>query len=94
MTNKPVVLAMERARRLRILGVRRSTVLTLTFVASYVLFLVAGGFVFSHIEGPEEDLWRANLSNMKRQFLSNFTANSKSAGIFAPQEAFEFRFIM
>jgi len=82
MTNKaaPVVFAMERARRLRILGVRRSTVLTLTFIMSYVLYLVIGGFVFSHIEGPEEDVWRSNLVSMKRKFLANFTANSKSAG--------------
>jgi lysylphosphatidylglycerol synthetase-like protein (DUF2156 family) len=81
MTNRtaPVVFAMERARQLKILGVRRSTVLTLTFILSYVLYLVAGGFVFSHIEGPEEDLWRNHLNAKKSQFLANYST-IKGAG--------------
>lgn len=72
---------MERARQLKILGVRRSTVLTLTFILSYVLYLVAGGFVFSLIEGPEEDIWRNNLNAMKSKFLANFTTNIAAGNI-------------
>lgn len=82
MTNStaPVVFAaMERARQLKIFGVRRSTVLTLLFIVSYVLYLVAGGLIFSYIEGPEEDIWRDNINVMKSKFLANYTT-IKGAG--------------
>ncbi|XP_059483069.1 potassium channel subfamily K member 6-like isoform X1 [Neocloeon triangulifer] len=74
MTNKaaPVAFAMERARRLKILGVRRSTLLTATFVLSYVLYLCAGGFVFSYIEGPEEARYRKIVLDQRRVFLEKY----------------------
>ncbi|CAB3376025.1 Hypothetical predicted protein [Cloeon dipterum] len=74
MTNRtaPVAFAMQRARTVTVLGVRRSTVLTLTLVLAYALYLCAGGLVFYHIESPEEDRYRQTVAKHRKAFLDRY----------------------
>ncbi|XP_071445275.1 potassium channel subfamily K member 4-like [Hetaerina americana] len=63
----------------QLLGIRRSTLLLLSYVAFYVTYLAMGGIVFSALEGPDEDRLVERLLTTRLRFLQEHPCVSDDA---------------
>ena len=60
-------------------GVRRSTVLFVFYVVSYLAYLFIGGYIMSLLETPHEEELKKRTRNLKEHFLQNYPQiNSKT----------------
>lgn len=60
------------ARDPTFLGIKCCTWYLLVFILLYIAYLVAGGFLFSTLEAPEENKARQKLFRSKAKFLEKY----------------------